>query len=272
METWANALHGCQLVQTPLIIIFNAAALIWPNSSWLSRCLSRQHRTSENPKLINCNRAWNPRRPGPKPGGMGPTHKLCLQASSLLYYSELCVSILHRPTHDLCCALSQSVRGCARMACREFSLLSGSADRPGGCPSLPVTARGPLAKARAAGVCTAPAHSGSRLARPVLPGGACARPGSRLFAFSPQPTRLGALGGRKPDRIMGRLLRGSEEEPGRVLADRPGPPSRASAGANRRVTPEPGLAGSRGRSGRGAPKCGDPGGVAGRLKDEGVAL
>ena len=33
-----------------------------------------------------------------------------------------------------------------------------------------------------------------------------------------------------------------------------------------------GLAGSLGRPGRGAPKCGDPGGVAGRYKKDGVAL
>ena len=34
----------------------------------------------------------------------------------------------------------------------------------------------------------------------------------------------------------------------------------------------PGLAGSLGRPGRGVPKCGDPGGVAGRYKKDGVAL
>ena len=47
-----------------------------------------------------------------------------------------------------------------------------------------------------------------------------------------------------------------------------------SAGPLASRAPEPGLAGSRGpsRSGRGAPKRGDPGGVAGRLENDGVAL
>ena len=41
--------------------------------------------------------------------------------------------------------------------------------------------------------------------------------------------------------------------------------------ANRRIG-RPGLAGSRGLSGRGAPKRGDPGGIADHLKNDGVAL
>ena len=83
---------------------------------------------------------------------------------------------------------------------------------------------------------------------------------NRALLAQPQRTLLRSS---RPDPAFGSRSPNRQDSPAPAALCGDGPPA---------ISRPAGLAGSRGRSGRGAPKGGDPGGVAGRQKNDGVAL